>query len=251
MILANSYAVVTLCSYITPNSQTGNSKKHEEKFDFIYQIFIGVAGVFFTEIPFIVARFQVIFVNVKVMLPGSFYFWMVKDFLFIILLVLLMVLDRYGNKLVNRFSKQCQPEFDKLVFFKPEKRDVYIQQKRKVRFREPIEEDENQDEKLNCDNTDKLDKEEIMIDTKANIVENNELNSLSNSDDLDSQVKEITKIKYQDELKCDSHEKENLDTNGGVIKGRKRSNAQKKTMERTSDTDSNSIEHIELEKTIK
>ena len=69
-IICNSYAIVTLCSYVTPahskrrrgssgETPAADKADFEEKFDLLYKGFTGAAGLVFAEIPFLVARFQV------------------------------------------------------------------------------------------------------------------------------------------------------------------------------------------------
>lgn len=135
-IITHSYAVVTLCSYISP-MQEEIDREFQKKFDFLYQIFIAISGVLFTEIPLLVARVQIIAVDVTLPLPGPFYMWMVKDLLFTCLLVILLV----GQKIAQRKSARvlCKINLDTPnVVFQPEKRDAYIVKKKSVRFKEPL-----------------------------------------------------------------------------------------------------------------
>ncbi|ELT91812.1 hypothetical protein CAPTEDRAFT_229287 [Capitella teleta] len=136
-IITHSYAVVTLCSYISPMR---HEIDHEfrKKFDFLYQCFVVISGVLFTEIPLLTARVQIIAVDVSVLLPGSFYMWLIKDFIFISLLLILIA----GQRIARRKSSTmlCRIRLDTPnVVFQPEKRDVYIVRKKKVSFQDPLE----------------------------------------------------------------------------------------------------------------
>lgn len=59
-ILANSYAIVTLCSYLSPMTCKGDKTEVKARFDVIFKCIVGVTGVVFVEIPQLVARFQML-----------------------------------------------------------------------------------------------------------------------------------------------------------------------------------------------
>ncbi len=131
MIITNSYAIVTLCSFLTPiGSQQHN--KTDKKFDFIYRMFVGVAGVFFAELPLLIARIQIILADNKHNITqGSFYIWIVKDILFGVLIIPLLLSQKLKGKYMKYFSQSCAPPFDNPdVFFEPEKRDIEINKQR-------------------------------------------------------------------------------------------------------------------------
>ena len=128
MIITNSYAVITLCSYLTPMTTSSYlpKTKYSKKFDLVYKMFVGCAGVLFVEIPLVIARFQIMITsNVHTFLYGTFYIWLLKDVLFICLIIIMMVLQ--GNIRMRLKKASCRPKFDNTdVIFEPEKRDTYI-----------------------------------------------------------------------------------------------------------------------------
>jgi hypothetical protein len=135
-IITHSYAVVTLCSYISPMRREIDHE-FQKKFDFLYQCFVVISGIIFSEIPLLTARFQIIALNPSNRLPGSFYMWLIKDFIFISLLLVLMVGQRIARK--SSAKMLCRIHLDTPnVVFQPEKRDVYIVRKKKVSFQEPL-----------------------------------------------------------------------------------------------------------------
>lgn len=130
MIIANSYAIVTLCSYISP---MGCRDHHatKKRFDFLYKTVMGVAGIIFIEIPQLVARCQILAAGSagpNQFLSGVFYMWMIKDILFIPLIITLLLLQKMGRSpIVDVIKTPCAVNFDNPdVFFLPEKRDAYI-----------------------------------------------------------------------------------------------------------------------------
>ncbi len=133
MIIVNSYAVVTLCSYISPGSDAKQCKK---RFDFIYRVFVGASGILLAEIPFVVARVQIMTAVHMEAIQATFYMWFVKDVLFIALIGAMLILQKFGKTLE---TLPCKINLDNTeVFFQPEKRDTYIVQKQKrVRFQDP------------------------------------------------------------------------------------------------------------------
>ncbi len=137
MIIVNSYAIITLCSYITPLNNPIIEKRYSKKFDIIYKVFTGVAGVLFVEVPLLAARFQIMLTDEQKFLHGTFYMWILKDTLFICLIVFTLVLQLR----VKAWFKQhpCGPKFDNTdVFFQPEKRDTYIHYQRRNRCPSPV-----------------------------------------------------------------------------------------------------------------
>ena len=141
MIIVNSYAIVTLCSYISPEPPAdGREHKYDKKFDFLYKVFVSVGGVFFAEIPLLVARFQILAGGATRFLSMTFYLWLMKDILFIILITVSVVAIKLGNR---PLQVPCKLAFDNTnVVFQPEKRDVYIVHEKRVRFKDPPESSE-------------------------------------------------------------------------------------------------------------
>lgn len=140
MIIANSYAIVTLCSYISP---MGCRDEHaaNKRFDSLYKVVMGVTGLVFVEIPQLVARCQILAAGSPDpynLLPGVFYLWMIKDILFIPLIIILLMIQKMGsNKIVNAIRTPCAVNFDNPdVFFLPEKRDAYIVRHKQVLHRD-------------------------------------------------------------------------------------------------------------------
>ena len=125
IILANSYAVVTLCGYLTP-VDTVNLKKfgYCKKFDFLYKAVVGSLGMFFCEIPLLTARIQILFTDVDRIVYGTFFLWIVKNVTFTLIIVFIVFVKRIRKK----FSRiPCRPSFDSdSAIFNPEKRDTYI-----------------------------------------------------------------------------------------------------------------------------
>lgn len=135
IIITNSYALVTLCSFISPQAGSGRRQVHEQ-FDFIYRTLVGGSGVLFMETPLLVARFQILASDLSKILPAAFYLWLIKDFIFIFLIVAIICTQKVNNKYVARLP--CRVNFDNPdVMFKPEKRDEYIAQQKHVRFSDP------------------------------------------------------------------------------------------------------------------
>ena len=131
MIVANSYALVTLCSYIIPSSESQNNTKPTiRKFGRLYGSLVLIAGCLFVESPLLIAKLQMIASSKGAVFPGTFYLWMVKNLVFIGLIVFWTV----GRWLIKRHSSPipCRTTlFDTQgVYFQPEKRDFYIQQSR-------------------------------------------------------------------------------------------------------------------------
>ena len=135
MILTNTYGVVTLCSFVAPSEKKGSISKEQfdQKFDLVYKGFIGSSGLIFAEIPFLVARFQIWVSSRSRFLPGAFYAWLVKDLIFIGLIVVTVMVQTFGQKLMRI---PCRPLIDpegSSIVFQPEKRDAYIQRRRTQR----------------------------------------------------------------------------------------------------------------------
>ena len=120
IVLANSYGLVTLVSFISPVSASLR-KKYNTKFDLVFKIIIGISAVCFAEIPFIVARFQILILDPSVKLPGNFYLWAVKDVIFIFLIVFVLGIKKLGQT----YKRTCAPITRNKTYFQPEKRDVY------------------------------------------------------------------------------------------------------------------------------
>lgn len=136
MIITNAYAIVTLCSFLTPSlGESGG----DHKFDLIYRSFVGLAGIFFVESPMLIARFQIISTNASQVIHGSFYMWVMKDCLFVILIIIILLHQQFRKKYVKYFKLQAStaPFDNPSVDFEPEKRDVYIHKVKKVRFLSP------------------------------------------------------------------------------------------------------------------
>lgn len=135
MIITNSYAIVTLCSYISPISQSGDTdRKYDKKFDFLYKAFVSAGGVFFAEIPLLVARLQILSADGAQFLSATFFMWLTKDILFIVLIILSILVQKFGSKAMKI---PCKFTFDNNIIFQPEKRDEYIVKEKCVRFKEP------------------------------------------------------------------------------------------------------------------
>lgn len=131
MILTNTYAVVTLCSYVAPSQKAAVSKEHlDQTFDLLYKGFVGSSGLIFAEIPFLVARFQVLASSHARLLPGAFYAWFVKDVIFIGLIVVTVMIQTFGQKLMRIPFQQRRASDGSDIVFQPEKRDAYIQRRR-------------------------------------------------------------------------------------------------------------------------
>ena len=129
MIVTNSYAIVTLCSYISPRRLI-EQRDSNNKFDLVYRIFLGTAGILFAEIPLLVTRCQIIAADSDESLPGTFYIWFLKDVMWIFLIVVLVYVEKFGQKYLRI---PCKPHFDdEHVYFQPEKRDKYIREYRRT-----------------------------------------------------------------------------------------------------------------------
>lgn len=140
MIIANSYAIVTLCSYISPMG-CRDELAANSRFDFLYKVVMGVTGLVFVEIPQLVARCQILAAGPSDpynLLSGVFYLWMIKDILFIPLILTLLLLQKMGSsQIVNAIRAPCAVNFDNPdVFFQPEKRDAYIVRHKQVSYRD-------------------------------------------------------------------------------------------------------------------
>jgi hypothetical protein len=135
MIMTNSYAVVTLCSFISPQAGRG-SKQFGKQFDFIYRILVGCSAILFTEIPLLVARFQILTADISRILPAVFYLWLIKDFIFLCLILVILLAQKLNKRYVLKLP--CKMNFDNPdIIFQPEKRDAYIERKKCVRFQDP------------------------------------------------------------------------------------------------------------------
>jgi len=140
-ILSSSYAVVTLCSFISPSdaaSTTSNASRHRRRrlptFDWLYRAVVGAAGILFAEIPLMVVRSRVIAESsvFEPPLPVVFYIWLIKDSAFIIIAMVMAAIYvvRLRRKTEGMLCNACgRMAFDNPdVFFAPEKRDTYIAQ---------------------------------------------------------------------------------------------------------------------------
>lgn len=130
MIVINSYAIVTLCSYINPMNIIDN-KRTTHKFDFVYRVVLAVSGIVFAEIPLFISRCHILVQHKGNALPGTFYVWFMKDILWLVLIPVLLYVQRFGQKYLRI---PCKPRFEnKHLHFEPEKRDAYINRhKRKI-----------------------------------------------------------------------------------------------------------------------
>src|SRR6218665_20658 len=130
MIIANSYAIVTLCSYISPMG-CRDEQATNKRFDFLFKTMMGATGIVLVEIPQLVARCQILAAGSTgpyQYLSGVFYMWMFKDILFIPLIITLLLLQKMGgHRVVKVIKTPCSVNFDNPdVLFLPEKRDAYI-----------------------------------------------------------------------------------------------------------------------------
>ena len=130
-VVANSYAIVTLCSYVTPmtSSLARSEKVKSNRFDTAYTFFVGICAIIFVQVPLIAARFQLIAKESRDLFSGVFYMWLVHD----MTLTLAIPVYLFSRRLGRRCMKlQCGPQFDNTeVFFQPEKRDAYIMRTRR------------------------------------------------------------------------------------------------------------------------
>ena len=136
-ILSSSYAVVTLCSFISPtdSASTTASRRRFPTFDGLYRAVVGAAGILFAEIPLMVVRSRVIAggeSSTSHPLPVVFYIWLIKDSAFIVVAVAMSAIYvvRVRRNTEGRSCNSCgRMAFDNPdVFFAPEKRDTYIAQ---------------------------------------------------------------------------------------------------------------------------
>jgi len=137
-ILSSSYAVVTLCSFISPtdSASTTTSRRRFPTFDGLYRTVVGAAGILFAEIPLMVVRSRVIAAGSESStshpLPVVFYIWLIKDSAFIVVAVamsaiyVVRVRRNTGGRSCNSCGRMAFDNPD--VFFAPEKRDTYIAQ---------------------------------------------------------------------------------------------------------------------------
>ena len=124
MILSNSYAVVTLCSYLAPKDDEVIVEKHQHRFDFVYKAIVCTVAIFFCEVPMLVARIQILRVGVNRILVGTFILWIIKNVFFVFFIFLYVFFTKVRKVFRNM---QCKPLLDSdRAFFKPEKRDAYI-----------------------------------------------------------------------------------------------------------------------------
>ena len=136
-ILSSSYAVVTLCSFISPTDDgTTNSRRHLLSFDQLYRVIVGAVGILFAEIPLVSVRSQIIAAyhqsSTFRQLPAVFCIWLVKDVAFIIIAVVMVVMYMVkARRKTGAGGSSCgRMAFDNPdVFFAPEKRDTYIAQR--------------------------------------------------------------------------------------------------------------------------
>ena len=157
MIVANSYAIVTLCSYIVPTPTYAGemSQRSIKKFDNVYGNLVAISGVFFAESPLFVAKIQMIGSSHGALFPGTFYIWLVKDVLFAGILVFFAVSHRLLKRQNNQIPCRTTLFDNKGVYFQPEKRDYYIQQNR-MSYESSLDRAESQSSEL----------EKISIDSK-------------------------------------------------------------------------------------
>jgi len=139
-ILSSSYAVVTLCSFISPTDSATNSRTRLPTFDALYRVIVGAVGIIFAEIPLVVVRSQVIAVynhqpSTSRQLPVVFILWLVKNTAFISISIVLVVtyVVKARLKVGGASCDACgRMAFDNPdVFFAPEKRDTYIAERHK------------------------------------------------------------------------------------------------------------------------
>ena len=124
MILATSYAVITLISYMSPVAGDNKYFEEDEKFDFLYKAIAGSVAVLFCEIPLIVARCRTLAVDLQHILPGTFYVWLIKDIVFVPIILVLIYVQKFGRKYLRLPCKNYDKDTD--FHFEPEKRDRYI-----------------------------------------------------------------------------------------------------------------------------
>ena len=139
-ILSLSYAVVTLCSFISPTDTSATNSSRSRRplltFDALYRAVVGAAGILFAEIPLLVVRSRVIAASNESSnfrpLPVVFYIWLIKDSVFIVIAMVMLVMSmvRVRRKTEVLSCNACgRMAFDNPdVFFAPEKRDTYIAQ---------------------------------------------------------------------------------------------------------------------------
>ena len=131
MIASNTYAIVTLCSYINPRGFIDKANM-KNKFHFVYIVLVCGCGILFAEIPMLVTRMRLM-TSMPHSLPGSFYLWLIKDIVFIGLILVLGYVQRFGQKYL-RLPFKPSVNSSKHVFFQPEKRDRYINQLRTAMY---------------------------------------------------------------------------------------------------------------------
>ena len=140
-ILSSSYAVVTLCSFISPTDSATNTRTWLPTFDRLYRVIVGAAGILFAEIPLVVVRSQVVAAYNHQSatfhrLPAVFILWFVKDATFILISMVLVVMYmvKARRKVGAMACDSCgRMAFDNPdVFFAPEKRDSYIAERQKL-----------------------------------------------------------------------------------------------------------------------
>ena len=149
-ILSSSYAVVTLCSFIspsdgstgTPRTGTANSRTQLPTFDALYRVIVGASGILFAEVPLVVVRAQVIAVYYQQPSPSSrqlpvvFILWLIKNTTFILISMVLVAIytvrvrRKVGSTLCNACGRMAFDNPD--VFFAPEKRDTYIAEQHRL-----------------------------------------------------------------------------------------------------------------------
>jgi len=158
-ILSSSYAVVTLCSFISPSDGTtsprtgtgnsptlnaGNPRTRLPTFDALYRVIVGASGILFAEVPLVVVRSQVIAVyyrqssqTLSRQLPVVFILWLIKNTTFILIAMVLVAIYTVrvrrkvgGDVLCNACGRMAFDNPD--VFFAPEKRDTYIAEQHRL-----------------------------------------------------------------------------------------------------------------------
>ena len=76
MIISCSYSIVTLCSFISPVDRDHSNtslpiNKLYRKFNVVYRIFVGVSGILLGELPFLIARVQIMFHEHQIIVANS------------------------------------------------------------------------------------------------------------------------------------------------------------------------------------
>ncbi|CAD5116332.1 unnamed protein product [Dimorphilus gyrociliatus] len=160
-ILTNTYAIVTLCSYLTPTT-----KDTYETFDILFKGVNAFSAVCFVEVPLIVCRVRLLMANGT--MNGSFYGWFLKDG-FTITVILVVIID---SDIIKRKFSDCYT--CRTNHFEPEKRDVYIRRKINDTYKdiENIERAQELTKTIYLNSADKLEdetKKEVNKSTKKKV----------------------------------------------------------------------------------